>query len=60
MTDYRESFVADLSPESPTFATTLGDLAQRLKAWRATLQATVEDTMPPFLRLEDESRPLQV
>ncbi len=60
MTDYRDSFVADLNPESFTFPNTLGDLAQRLKAWRATLQATAEDTMPAFLRLEDESRSLQV
>lgn len=34
--------------------------AGRLKTWRATLQSTVEDTMPSFLRLEDESRNLAV
>ena len=34
--------------------------AARLKTWKATLQSTVEDTMPAFLRLEDESRNLQV
>ena len=38
----------------------LGELAGRLKTWRATLQSTVEDSMPPYLRLEDEARNLQV
>lgn len=34
--------------------------AGRLKTWRATLQSTVEETIPSFLRLEDESRNLSV
>ena len=37
-----------------------GWTAGRLKTWRATLQSTVEDTMPSFLRLEEESRNLSV
>ena len=59
MATYRAAFVADLSPEdNPAFAPTLGDLASRLKAWRATLQATVEALYPSPRRLESESRAL--
>ena len=60
VSQYREQFLADLNPTEPGFPTTLGDLAARLKAWRNTLLATVEDSMPPVLRLEEESRTLQV
>ena len=58
---YRDRFLSDLNPESnPNFPSSLGDLAARLKCWRNTLQATVEETMEPVLRLEDESRTLLV
>ena len=60
MSEYRDSFVRDLDPASPGWPASLGDLSGRLKAWRATLQSTVEDSMPPYLRLEDEARQLQV
>ena len=60
MGEYREQFVKDLDPSSPGWPATLGDLSGRLKTWRATLQSTVEDSMPPYLRLEDEARNLQV
>ncbi len=60
MGEYREQFVEDLDPSSPGWPATLGDLSGRLKTWRATLQSTVEDSMPPYLRLEDEARNLQV
>ena len=60
MGEYREQFVKDLDPSSPGWPATLGDLSSRLKTWRATLQSTVEDSMPPYLRLEDEARNLQV
>lgn len=60
MGEYREQFVKDLDPASPGWPATLGDLSARLKTWRATLQSTVEDSMPPYLRLEDEARMLQV
>ena len=60
MGEYREQFVKDLDPSSPGWPATLGDLSARLKTWRATLQSTVEDSMPPYLRLEDEARNLQV
>ena len=42
------------------FPGTLGELVNRLKAWRATLQATVEAATPGPLRLEQLSRKLQV
>jgi len=58
MAGYRAAFVADLSPDAPGFAATLGDLASRLKGWRATLQATVDAMHPGGLRLEEESRAL--
>ncbi|KAK9813189.1 hypothetical protein WJX72_010368 [[Myrmecia] bisecta] len=58
MTQYREHFLRDLSPERPTFPATLGDLAARLKSWKAQLQSSVEDSMPACLRLEEESRAL--
>ncbi len=35
----REAFVRDLNPDAPTFPPTLGELTQRLKAWRNKLQA---------------------
>lgn len=58
---YREQFLRDLNPDpNPNFPATLGDLAARLKAWRNTLQQTVEETMDSTLRLEDESRALAV
>lgn len=60
MGEYRDQFVRDLDPASPGWPATLGELSGRLKAWRATLQSTVEDSMPPHLRLEDEVRNLQV
>jgi hypothetical protein len=60
MGEYREQFVKDLDPASPGWPATLGDLSARLKTWRTTLQSTVEDSMPPYLRLEDEARMLQV
>jgi len=49
------TILADVVPEHAAFVR-----AARLKTWKATLQSTVEDTMPAFLRLEDESRNLQV
>ena len=60
MSEYRDSFVRDLDPASPGWPASLGELSARLKAWRATLQSTVEDSMPAYLRLEDEARNLQV
>lgn len=42
------------------FPGTLGELVARLKAWRATLQATVEAATPGPLRLEQLSRKLLV
>ncbi|BDA47386.1 probable transcription-associated protein 1 [Coccomyxa sp. Obi] len=59
MGEYRDQFVRDLDPASSGWPATLGELSGRLKAWRATLQSTVEDSMPPHLRLEDEARNLQ-
>ncbi len=59
MGEYRDRFVRDLDPASSGWPATLGELSGRLKAWRATLQSTVEDSMPPHLRLEDEARNLQ-
>lgn len=59
MGEYRDQFVRDLDPASPGWPATLGELSGRLKQWRATLQSTVEDSMPPHLRLEDEARNLQ-
>lgn len=61
--EYRDQFVKDLNPDSSNganFATSLGELISRLKSWKATLQSTIEDAMLPSLRLEDESRTLQV
>lgn len=55
----RAAFVADLDPAAPGFPATLGALAARLKAWRVLLQAACEDSLPPSLRLQDESRVLQ-
>jgi transformation/transcription domain-associated protein len=60
MGEYRDAFVRDLDPASSGWPGSLGELSGRLKAWRATLQSTVEDSMPPYLRLEDEARSLQV
>ena len=58
---YRDQFLRDLNPDpNPNFPATLGDLAARLKAWRNTLQHTVEATLEPVLRLEEESRSLAV
>jgi hypothetical protein len=59
MAECRAAFVADLDPAAPGFPATLGALAGRLKAWRALLQATCEDSLPASLRLQDESRVLQ-
>jgi hypothetical protein len=59
MSEYKDQFVRDLDPASPGWPATLGELSARLKAWRATLHSTVEDSMPPSLRLEDEARNLQ-
>jgi transformation/transcription domain-associated protein len=60
MGEYKDQFVKDLDPASPGWPSTLGELSSRLKTWRATLQSTMEDSMPPYLRLEDEARHLQV
>jgi hypothetical protein len=46
--------------QGAAFPGTLGELVARLKAWRATLQATVEAATPGPLRLEQLSRKLQV
>ena len=46
--------------QGAAFPGTLGELVNRLKAWRATLQATVEAATPGPLRLEQLSRKLQV
>lgn len=48
------------APQGSAFPNTLGELVGRLKAWRATLQATVENATPAPLRLETLSRKLQV
>lgn len=48
----RDAFVRDLSPEGPKFPATLGEVAERLKAWRNSLQADLEDKMPSTLKLE--------
>lgn len=57
---YKRDFQEDLSPAGSHFPRTLGELAGHLKKWKATLQSSVEDLIPPVLRLEDESRNLQV
>ncbi|KAK9855808.1 hypothetical protein WJX84_006870 [Apatococcus fuscideae] len=56
--EYREQFVSDLSPESKNFPEQLGELSSRLKAWRAMLESTVEDSQPRLLHLHEESRAL--
>ena len=58
--EYREQFVSDLSPESGNFPEHLGELSSRLKAWRAMLESTVEDSQPRLLHLYEESRALHV
>ena len=58
MASHKAAFLADLAPDAPGAARTLGDLATRLKAWRAALAASVDALHPDGLRLEDESRPL--
>lgn len=57
--DMREAFVTDLNPDGSHFPKSLGELADRLKAWRNRLQASLEDKYPAVLRLEDECRMLQ-
>jgi len=63
---YEKEFQRELDPEQPTFAQSLGELMQRLKAWKAMLQRDVENRLPATLRLEEESlglrdlRPLEV
>ena len=56
---FREPFERDLNPLTPGFPATLGELALRLKIWRLRLQTTLDQTMPPCLHLEAESRNLQ-
>jgi hypothetical protein len=58
--ELREGFLHDLNPESPGFPHTLGELAERLKAWRNRLTTELEAAMPHSLRLEEECRALQV
>lgn len=55
-----ESSPLMFAPQGSAFPNTLGELVGRLKAWRATLQATVENTTSAPLRLETLSRKLQV
>ena len=57
---FRVPFERDLNPSSGSFPSSLGELASRLKAWRARLAATLDETMPPVLHLENEARNLQV
>ncbi|KIY91939.1 hypothetical protein MNEG_16024, partial [Monoraphidium neglectum] len=47
----REAFVRDLNPEAPTFPKNLGDLTNRLKAWRNKLQVLAPESAlkPPVL-----------
>ncbi|GAX77356.1 hypothetical protein CEUSTIGMA_g4802.t1 [Chlamydomonas eustigma] len=54
----REAFVKDMSPEAATFPKTLGELTDHLKIWRNRLQAELDDSMPPCLRLADECKSL--
>lgn len=58
--ELREGFLHDLNPDSPGFPHTLGDLAEKLKAWRNRLTTELEAAMPHALRLEEECRALQV
>lgn len=46
--------------DNPDFPGNLGDLVQRLKAWRNRLQQIIQEVIGPMLRLEDESRTLMV
>ncbi|WIA37453.1 hypothetical protein OEZ86_014371 [Tetradesmus obliquus] len=57
--ELREGFLHDLNPESRGFPHTLGELAERLKAWRNRLTTELEAAMPHSLRLEEECRALQ-
>jgi len=58
--ELRENLLHDLNPEGPGFPATLGELAEKLKAWRNRLQTELEAAMPASLRLEEECRALQV
>ena len=44
--DMREAFIRDMDPNGKDFPSSLGDLAEQLKAWRSRLQAELEDRMP--------------
>ena len=57
---FRVPFEMDLNPASQGFPTSLGELAARLKLWRARLAATLDNNMPTQLQLEHEARNLQV
>ena len=59
MKKHRDSFLRDLDPDSPSFPLTLGELVERLKGWKSTLQRSVEDYMPSLVKLEQESKLLQ-
>ena len=57
--EYKADYERDLDPEQPTFPARLSELIERLKRWKRTLQADVEDRLPATLRLEDESPQLR-
>ena len=57
--EYKADYERDLDPEQPTFPSRLSELIERLKRWKRTLQADVEDRLPTTLRLEDESPQLR-
>ena len=57
---FKVAFEHDLKPGSPGFPGSLGELAARLKLWRARLAATLDQSMPSQLQLEHEARNLQV
>ena len=57
--EYKADYERDLDPEQPTFPSRLSELIERLKRWKRTLQADVEDRLPATLRLEDESPQLR-
>ena len=59
MKKHRDSFLRDLDPDSSSFPPTLGELVERLKGWKSTLQRSVEDYMPNLVKLEQESKLLQ-
>lgn len=57
---FTEKLIQGLTPDSPDFPTTLGEVMRRLKALKASVQAMVEDMLPTSMRLEEEAPALTV